>query len=115
MTAVENALHRAVKNDQTAPSYSWRQSVSPTDAVGTDNAAQLGKLAPFADLLHELYHRIVQPPQERGRPLLLLANGGSTVFTTYTGVSGQGAIGTLRWCRDRDYLNRHPHYHSPFI
>jgi len=79
------------------------------------NKAQTHETERFAELLHGLCRGIVQPPQAKGRPRLLLSDVvfGAT-FKVYSTVSGRRATSDLKAWQAKGYLARAPHYNSVF-
>lgn len=79
------------------------------------NKAQTHETERLADLLHGLCRGIVQPPQAKGRPRLLLSDVVfSATFKVYSTVSGRRATSDLKAWQTKGYLTRAPHYNSVF-
>lgn len=79
------------------------------------NQAQTHETERFAELLHGLCQGIVQPPQGKVRPRLLLSDAVfSAAFKVYSTVSGRRVSSDLNAWQARGYLTRAPHYNSVF-
>jgi transposase len=79
------------------------------------NAAQTNESRHFPELLHGLCQGIIQPPQGKGRPRLLLADVVfCAVVKVYSTVSGRRAVGDLGECHAKGYIAKVPHYNSTF-
>lgn len=79
------------------------------------NLAQTHEKARFQELLYELCRCIEEPPQEFGRPRLLLADRiFSATFKVYSTLSGRRFASDLHAARMRGYMSQLPHYNSVF-
>src|SRR5438876_2062174 len=77
------------------------------------NAAQTEEKDRFQVLLRDLCNGIIEPPQEKGRPRLPLADAvfGAT-FKVYSTFSGRRFMSDLREARERGLIDRAPHYNT---
>jgi transposase len=79
------------------------------------NAAQTHEGERLVELLHGLCQGIVQPPQSKGRPRLLLADVVfAAVVKVYSTVSGRRVMSDLSACQAKGYIRQAPHYNSTF-
>jgi transposase len=79
------------------------------------NAAQTNEKHEFQTLLFDLCRLIENPPQQRGRPRIPLADAVfATTFKVYSTFSGRRFMSDLRDAHERGYITKVPHFNSIF-